>query len=165
MNAIRPRLYLETSVVSYLVARPSRDVEVLGHQETTRAWWDSSLALHEAYVSALVHLEAGRGDPGAASQRLKAIEQFPVLAISEEARHLADLYVREIPLPVKASADALHLAIATLNRMDYVVTWNCEHIAQGRVKRRLEEINRAQGLAVPTICTPEELFYEDSGLD
>ena len=103
--------------------------------------------------------------PSTASQRLKAIEQFPVLAISEEARRLADLYVREIPLPVKASADALHLAIATLNRMDYVVTWNCEHIAQGRVKHRLEEINRAQGLAVPTICTPEELFYEDSDLD
>jgi predicted nucleic acid-binding protein len=165
MNPIRPRAYLETSVVSYLVARPSRDVVVLGHQETTRAWWDSSLALHDAYVSELVYSEAGRGDPRAASQRLKAIEQYPVLAISEEARHLADLYIREIPLPAKASADALHLAIATLNRMDYVVTWNCEHIAQGRVKRRLEEINRAHGLAVPTICTPEELFYEDSGLD
>ena len=165
MNAIRPRVYLETSVVSYLVARPSRDIVVLGHQETTRAWWDCSVALHEVYVSELVHLEVGRGDPGAASQRLKAIAQFPVLAISEEARGLADLYVREIPLPVKASADALHLAIATLNRMDYVVTWNCEHIARGRVKRRLAEINRAKDLPIPTICTPEELFYEDSDLD
>lgn len=165
MNAVKPRIYVETSVVSYLVARPSRDVVVLGHQETTRAWWDSSLALHDVYVSELVLLEAKRGDPGAASERLEAIAQFPVLAISDEARKLAGLYVREIPLPVKASADALHLAIATLNQMDYVVTWNCEHIARGRVKRRLEEINRANDLAVPTVCTPEELFYEDSDLD
>jgi hypothetical protein len=91
MNAIRPRAYPETSVISHLIARPSRDVVVLGHQETTRAWWDSALALHEAYVSELVHLEAGRGDPAAASQRLKAIEQFPVLAIlggSEASRRL-----------------------------------------------------------------------------
>ena len=165
MSPVKPRAYLEISVVSYLVGRPSRHVVVLGHQETTRAWWNLSLALYEVYVSELVHQEAGRGDPGAASERLKAIEAFPVLAISEEARRLGDLYVREIPLPVKASADALHLAVATLNRMDYVVTWNCEHIARGRVKRRLEEINRAQGLHVPVVCTPEELFYENGSVD
>ena len=165
MGAIKPRVYVETSVVSYLTARPSRDIVVLGHQETTRAWWGSSLPFYEAYVSELVHLEAGRGDVVAASERLKAIAQFPVLAISERARELAEHYIREIPLPVKANADALHLAVATLNRMDYVVTWNCEHIARGRVKRCLEEINRTGGLAVPTICTPEELFCEDSDMD
>lgn len=165
MDDIRPRVYVETSVVSYLTARSSRDVVVLGHQETTRAWWGSSLPHYDVYVSELVHFEASRGDPGAASERLKVMTQFPVLAISESARELAENYIREIPLPTKANADALHLAIATLNRMDYVVTWNCEHIAQGRVKRRLEEINRARGLAVPTVCTPEELFCENSDVD
>lgn len=144
---------------------PSRDVVVLAHQETTRTWWESALPRYGIYVSDLVHMEATRGDPAAASDRLRVIDSFPVLAISEEARHLATLYVHEIPLPLKASADALHLAVATLNRMDYVVTWNCEHMARGRVKRRLEEINRARGLAVPAICTPEELSYEDNGMD
>ena len=165
MSPDKPRIYLETSVVSYLVGRPSRDVVTLGHQETTRAWWESSLNIYEAYVSDLVYQEASRGDPNAASKRLKIIEDFPVLAISDNAKRLADLYVQGIPLPVKASADALHMAVATLNKMDYVVTWNCVHIAHGRVKRRLEEINQVHNLFVPMICTPEELFYEDSSMD
>jgi len=165
MAGTRARIYVETSVVSYLTARPSRDVVVLGHQETTRLWWSASLPHYDAYVSELVYLEAERGDPSAAAERLKAVAGFQVLAISNHARELAEDYTREIPLPARAAADALHLAIATLNHMDYVVTWNCVHIAQGRVKRRLEEINRTRGLPVPMVCTPEELFCEDDNMD
>jgi len=160
MGAMASKLYLETSVVSYKVARPSRDVLVLARQQVTREWWEKSLQKYDVYISGIVIQEAEQGDPEAARERLDLIAPFPILAISEEAERLAALYLREMPLPPKALRDALHMAIASLNGMEYLVTWNCQHIAQGRIKRRLLEINTREGIESPIICTPEELGDE-----
>jgi len=156
--ADKPTLYLESTIPSYLTARPSRDVVVLAHQEITREWWKRYIDRYEVYVSEVVFSEVARGDPGAARLRVETIQGFPVLQVTEDIRELARVYLREIPLPSQGLADAMHLALAAWNEMDYVLTWNCRHIAGGRVKRRLAEINPILELRTPTICTPEELL-------
>ena len=165
MAIARPTLYIETTVPSYLTAKPSTDMVILTHQHITSEWWESQLSHYEVFVSELVYEEVGRGDPDAAQRRLAAIVPFPVLTVTDEATELAAAYLRELPFPESAGADALHLALATLNGMDYVLTWNCRHIARGSVKRALPIINAARGFASPTICTPEELLYEDEDMD
>lgn len=138
---------------------------VLAHQEITREWWQRCQPHYDVFVSELVHREAEQGDREAARKRIAFLHGFPVLQITDDARELAELYARKIPLPRDAGADGLHLAIATWNRMDYLLTWNCRHIAGGLVRRRLPEINSEIGFVSPTICTPEELLYENQGLD
>jgi len=163
--ADKPTLYLETTIPSYLTARPSRDVIVLAHQEITREWWERKASCYDIHVSELVYFEVQQGDRTAAQQRFASIGGYPVLQITDEARELAEVYVQKIPVSRGAAADALHLAIATLNEMEYLLTWNCRHIASGLVKRRLAEINSGGGFLSPTICTPEELLYENQGVD
>lgn len=159
MNNVKSSIYLETTVVSYLAARNSRDLVVMAHQEITREWWEQQRNFYEIFISDLVYLESERGDKTASRQRLGFIKPFRVLANTAETKILAEQYVRDIPLPDKAAADAIHLAIATIYKMDYILTWNCHHIANGIVRRRLDEINRGLGILSPTICTPEELLY------
>ena len=115
----KPTLYLETTVVSYLAARPSSDVVTLTHQEMTRQWWEKRRKLYAIFVSEVVHIEANRGDAEAARRRIQIIKEFPVLRATDDARELAKHYMSMIPLPRCAEADALHLAIAVINRMDY----------------------------------------------
>ncbi|HIJ73185.1 MAG TPA: type II toxin-antitoxin system VapC family toxin [Candidatus Hydrogenedentes bacterium] len=165
MPVDRPTLYLETTVPSYLIAKPSTDVVILTHQHMTSEWWERERSRYEVFVSDLVHEEVSRGDAAAAQRRIAAIGEYPVLRITDEASELAAVYLRELPLPDSAGADALHLALATLNGMDYLLTWNCRHIARGSVKRALPVINAAREFASPTICTPEELLYEDENMD
>jgi hypothetical protein len=132
----------------------------LAHQEITQDWWERQLPHYHVYVSELVLLEAQQGDPEAAKRRLEIVGAFPLLEVSDAIRTLAGSYVQEIPLPHHSGADALHMAIASWHRMDYLLIWNCRHIARGFVKRRLLEVNSLKGLPSPTICTPEELLYE-----
>jgi len=155
---LKPTLYLETTVPSYYTALASRDIIVLAHQEITREWWDTYLPRYEVFVSELVIQEAVCGDSEAAKRRMKAITLFPVLEITPEAERLAEVYLHDIPIFKKAIRDALHLAIASVHGMDYLVTWNCTHIARGEVKKALEQVNELEGIATPTICTPEELM-------
>ena len=158
MTNERATLYLETSVVSYLAARRSRDIIVLAHQELTRDWWQGSQSKFEIFVSEIVLEEARAGDSDAADARLKALDPFPTLPLVPEVEQLADTYMREVPFPAKAARDALHIALASVHGMEYLVTWNCRHIADGRVRRRVRDINAREGLSVPTICTPQELL-------
>jgi len=130
---VQPKAYIETSVISYLTARPSRDALASGHQELTRQWWEHRRSRFELYVSELVVQEAGRGDPTAARARLDTIAEYPVLQISPVARSLADSILRRAVLPLKAAADALHIALAAVNGMAFLLTWNCTHIANGFV--------------------------------
>lgn len=160
-----PRLYLETSVISYYSARPSRDVVTLAHQQLTRDWWQTQLPRYEIFVSDLVYLEAEQGDPGAIRRRKETLDSFGILKTNDSIRALADIYSKRIPLPKKAGADALHLAIASWHSMDYLLTWNCRHIANGYVIRRIAEINLELATVSPTICTPEELLYGKQTLD
>jgi predicted nucleic acid-binding protein len=128
-RAVRARVYLETTVVSYLTSRPSRDIVVAGHQEVTREWWDSHSERFEVVASQLVLQEAALGDPQAAQRRLDLLTQVQLLPTTDAAEQLALALVREQALPSSASEDALHLAIAVTGGVDYLVTWNCRHLA------------------------------------
>lgn len=153
-----PKTYVETSVISYLTARPSRDALASGHQELTRQWWEHRRSRFELYVSELVVQEAGRGDPSAARARLAMIAEYPVLRINPVARSLADSILRRAVLPSKAAADALHIALAAVNGMAFLLTWNCTHIANGFVLQSVSALCREAGFDPPIVCTPEELM-------
>jgi len=151
-------VYIETSVVSYFTARPSRDLVVAAHQQLTREWWESALPRLAPFSSAVVLEEAGRGDPQAARERLRVLANLPLLEVLPEVRDLADHYFSVLDIPEQARADAYHLAIATWHGMDYLVSWNCAHIVAARVRRVVHEINADRGIQTPVICTPEELM-------
>jgi predicted nucleic acid-binding protein len=153
-----PKVYLESSVISYLAARPSRDIVATAHQQLTREWWERRRAKFDLYVSIEVLNEIRRGDPGAAQLRLRYVESLPVLEADDQARTLAAEILRTSALPAKAAADAAHIAIATVNGMEFLLTWNCTHIANGIVQRAISRLSRDLGFEPPTIVTPEELM-------
>ena len=157
---MKPRVYLETTIPSYLTAWPSRQAVMAGHQQTTKEWWDTQREDFELFASQFVIDEASLGDPDAARRRLEALANVPLLDISKEVYSLANGLVRRVPLPAKAAADSLHIAIATVNGMDYLLTWNCTHIANATLRGRIEMICRDCGYEPPVICTPEELLKE-----
>jgi hypothetical protein len=155
---MKPRIYVETTVVSYLVARPSRDLVVAAHQQITREWWDTRGDRFELYVSQAAVREAGSGNAEAAALRLNAIRDLPRLALTEQAVQLAQAFLNRGALPPKAEEDALHIAMATVHGMDYLMTWNCRHIANAEVQRAIASVCLLFGYAIPVICTPEELM-------
>ena len=154
----RPKVYLETTVPSYLTARPSRDLVTTAHQQVTREWWDQRREDFRLFVSDLVVEEAGRGDPEAATRRLELLEPFPVLETNEAARDLARFFLAEGTIPREELADAVHIAVAIIHGIDFLLTWNLKHIAKAEVRQRIERLSRAEGYEPPTICTPEELL-------
>jgi predicted nucleic acid-binding protein len=149
--------YLDSNVISYLTARPSRDIVTLAHQQLTREWWERQRHRFDLHISELVVFEIGRGDPAAARSRLEFIRDLPVLRITPPARVLADRIFRATTLPDKAASDALHLALAAVNGMDFLLTWNCTHIANGVVLKVVNAICRESGYDPPIVCTPGEL--------
>lgn len=154
----RPKLYLETSVVSYLAARPSGDLVARAHQQLTREWWERSRSKFALYVSVEVLNEIRRGDSAAAELRLRYVEALPILEADQQARELAAAILRSSALPQKAAADATHIAVATVNGMEFLLTWNCTHIANGIIQRGISRLSREMGFEPPTIVTPEELM-------
>jgi predicted nucleic acid-binding protein len=151
-------VYIETTVVSYFTARPSRDLVVAAHQQVTVEWWENSLPLLDPFVSPLVIEEVSRGDETAAKLRLGKIIEFPILEITDEVSELAELYFEGIPIPGKARGDAYHLAVATYHGIDFLVSWNFAHILSPRVREVVQSINTARGISSPLICSPEELM-------
>lgn len=151
-------VYIETTVLSYLTSRPSRDLLVAAHQQVTTDWWENRLPLFEAYISPLVIEEVSRGDEIAVRLRLEKVVGFPILEITDGVRRLADLYFETIKIPEKARGDAYHLAVAAFHGMDFLVTWNFGHILNPRVRTVVQVINMAQGISTPILCTPEELM-------
>lgn len=157
---MKPKIYIETSVISYLPARSSRDVIVIANQQLTREWWRYRRGDFEAFVSDLVQLEAAGGNPEAAEKRLRAMEGIPELTVSPEIIEFGEKLVRDGALPTKAGSDALHIAVAAINGLDYLLTWNFKHIANASIRRKVEKICRAEGYEHPTICSPQELMEE-----
>ena len=155
---MKPSVYVETSVISYLTVRTSRDVIVAGRQALTADWWETYRSRFSLYVSALVVAEAEDGDPEAVQRRLAAIEGFPALEISDEALSLSQNLMDKGPMPKEYPDDALHIAICALNGIDYLVTWNCTHLANATIRRHLERFLERAGYTCPVICTPEELM-------
>ena len=157
---MKPTAYVETTVPSYLTAWPSRDVVRAGEQQVTRDWWERR-SEYELRVSSLVLLECGAGDSDAATLRLAALEGIPVLAQTPEAEELAATLLLEVPLPARAAADALHIAVAAVHGVSFLVTWNCTHIANASLRPRIETLCRRSGYEPPVICTPRELLGEE----
>jgi predicted nucleic acid-binding protein len=155
---VQAATYFDSNVISYLTAWPSRDVVSLAHQQLTREWWDRHRQGFDLHISELVIFEIGRGDPTAAHARLEFVRDLPVLRITAEARTLADRIFRATTLPDKAASDALHLALAAVNGMDFLLTWNCTHIANGVVLKIVNTVCRENGYEPPIVCTPEELL-------
>lgn len=155
---MKDKVYLETSVVSYLAARRSTDLIVAGHQETTRKWWRDRRRTFETYCSELVVREASRGDPRVARQRLRLLAGLPVLQVAEAAEQLAARLMKSGGIPREAPEDALHIAVATVHGMEYLLTWNCKHIANAEIRWNLSATCSAEGFVLPVICTPEELM-------
>jgi len=155
---MKQSLYIETSVVSYYSSRPSRDIIVLAHQEITRQWWPRAIKNFNIFVSEIVIREASMGDKEAAKKRLDDIKNFRILDLTEEVERIAQVYFDELKLPRKAFGDAVHLAVACVYHMDYLVTWNCTHLANGQIIKRLSDINTSYQLKTSVICTPEELM-------
>jgi hypothetical protein len=151
------KVYLETSLVSYLVARRSRDLILAGRQQITLDWWEQQRQKFDLYVSELVLLEAQAGDTTEVAKRLTALTDLPVLDIPTEASRLASLLLSRGVVPPKANADAIHIAVATVHGMDFLLTWNLKHIANAQVRKLAARIFRAEGYESPEICTPEEL--------
>src|SRR5205807_9458826 len=129
MPAVRSRVYLETSVVSYLTGRPSRDLIVAAHQQLTAAWWQDRAGAFDLVASPLVVQEAARGDPDAASRRVAVLRDVRLVQVTKAAEEMALEIVQQHLLPDKALADALHIAIAAAHEIEFLLTWNCGHIA------------------------------------
>jgi len=153
-----PLVYVETTVISYHTSRPSRDIVVAGHQAVTEEWWDRALPELTPVISPVVLDEIAGGDPDAAAKRLEAVDGWDVLTLTDKAVTLARTYFDAIDLPEAARADSLHLALATAHGVEYLVSWNCRHIASARVRQVVQSINDRHGLQTPLICTPEELL-------
>jgi hypothetical protein len=154
---MKPTVYLETTIISYLTARSSRDLVLAAHQQLTREWWEIR-SRFDLFISELVLREMSSGDKDAAARRHTAVQGFDVLALNEESTNLSRLLIERGPLPEKALADALHISIAVVSGMDYLLTWNCTHIANATTLSKVEKICRDAGYDPPTICTPEQLM-------
>src|SRR5271154_2869420 len=155
---MKAKVCLETTIPSYLVARPSRDLLIAAHQQLTREWWESRRPTFEVYVSEPVLEEAGAGDATLARKRLELIADIRILALTQGILKLGESLVTEGPIPRKAAGDALHIAIATSYACEYLLTWNCRHIANAEIQRTARSVVRRHGFELPTICTPEELM-------
>jgi hypothetical protein len=157
---VRAKVYIETTIPSYLAARPSRDLLTAAHQQVTRVWWESRRFEFDLYVSEAVLDEAAAGDATPARKRLEILADIPVLALTDGIARIARSLVTEGAIPVKASGDALHIAFATAYACEYLLTWNCRHIANAEIQRTTRLVVRRHGLELPAICTPEELMGE-----
>jgi hypothetical protein len=151
-------VYLESTIPSYLVAGPSRDLIAAAHQQLTHEWWTTAADGFDLYVSEAVLDEVRAGDRKYANDRLRIVAGLPILAFSDDVESLIRTYHRRLGLVGSATADLPHFAYAVAYKMDYLLTWNCAHIANGQVIRRLLAVDAEIGRETPIIVTPEELL-------
>ncbi len=152
------RVYIETTIPSYLTSWPSPKVVHAGRQFSTREWWENHRDRFELFTSLVTHQEANSGDSDAAQRRMDSLEGIPLLAITPECESIAQSILNSGVIPAKADRDALHIGVATFHAMDVLLTWNIRHIANATIRKELRDLISALGYSLPTICTPEELF-------
>jgi len=153
-----PSVYIETSIVSYLVARPSRDLTMAERQRQTREWWENRRGEFELFTSNITLREAALGEPAMALERTKALHGTPVLPMRPEVAKIGETLLGAGPLPRSAEEDAYHISYAAVYNVSYLLTWNFKHIANPRMYSRIERVCRNHGLQPPTLCTPTELL-------
>lgn len=155
---MKATVYIESSVISYLTARPSKNALQVERQRLTRLWWRTVRPRFDCYVSETVIEEISAGELAMAKKRLTAVRTLPRLAASEVAADLTEEILHRGFLPSKAATDAAHIAIATTSGMNFLLTWNCTHIANAQVERQVAKICVAHDYEFPVICTPEQLM-------
>jgi len=160
---MKPKVYIETTIPSYLAGRPSRDLVIAGNQEITREWWTERRVEFDLCISQFVLDEAGLGDREAVLRRMEVLAGLNELGITDEAVRLAEKLIREGVVPQKAAVDAAHIAVAAVHEVDYLLTWNCKHIANAEIMKKIYGLCKDEGFNCPVICTPAELMggYKD----
>ena len=159
------RIYIESTIPSYVVARPARDLLQAARQQLTRDWWDLRREQHELFTSQVVLDEIAAGEAEMARQRLELMSHVALLDLTEDANALTKDVLRSAVLPPHADRDAAHISLATVHEMDFLLSWNCRHIANARIQSRLRRLADAAGFTLPVICTPEELLENDNEQD
>ncbi len=144
-------------LLRYTLSRPSRDIITAAHQQTTLEWWDSRADKFDIFISQIVIQEASAGDNDAVSRRLDVIDEIAQIEVTQEAVSLAQSLVADGIIAERSAADALHIAVATVQGMDYLLTWNLKHIANATIRNAIADACRQRGYEPPIICTPEEL--------
>jgi predicted nucleic acid-binding protein len=153
--------YIETSIPSYYVSRPSQNPVDAARQILTIQWWDSGANDLELFTSEETWLEAQRGDPKLAEERCSLLQPLPWLPYSNDVANLANMFLQKGVLPAKAASDAIHIALATIHHVDYLVTWNFKHIANPFIQKKLQQIIRDADLPIPVLCSPEHLLIQN----
>jgi predicted nucleic acid-binding protein len=151
-------VYIETSILGYLTARPSRNLVLVANAEVTREWWNTRRSAFNLYTSQAVLKEAAQGDAEMAAQRLEILRDLTLLELNSAVLDLAEQFMGRSSLPAKADVDAVHIAAATVHGMNYLLTWNCKHIANAQIQRKLAEISLDLRYELPILCTPYELL-------
>jgi len=157
-----PTLSIETSIVSYLQSRPSGQVVAAARQLLTHTWWTTERHQYELVTSQYVLDEAADGDAAVARRRLDSLNGIPILPLHQPILEIAEEILRRAILPRSASVDALHLAMVAHHQVEYLLTWNCTHIANARILPKVFDVLDRAGLTRPIICTPEELLTDDT---
>ncbi len=154
------RIYIESTIPSYLVARPARDLLQAARQQTSRDWWELKRQQHELFTSEIVLAEIGEGEAAMAQQRLEIMRGIKILRVTDDTEALTRRILESGLLPADADRDAAHIALATIYEMDILLSWNCRHIANASIQGRLRRLAEQMGLALPVLCTPDELTGE-----
>jgi hypothetical protein len=157
----KPKVYLESTVISFYANRRSKDIIVAAYQKITADWWENELHKYQPYISQFVVEEISRGDSRAAQNRVDSIKNFPLLDLPDDVFDLAKRYLKEVHIPRKSQLDAFHISAAVVNGMDYILSWNFHHITNVFVKENIRRINERIGVETPIICTPEELIENE----
>lgn len=155
-------VYIETSIVSYLRQTPSSQVVAAARQILTHRWWNQHRLNYELVASQYVIDEASVGDTLLARERLESLEGVPLLPITPEVPQIAQRIMALGVLPQKAQVDALHISLVAHHRIQYLLTWNCKHIANARILARIHDMLTEMGIPIPIICTPEEMLGDES---
>jgi predicted nucleic acid-binding protein len=155
---MKASVYIETSILSFLASRPSRDLIAAACQQMTAEWWEMRRHQYELFTSELVIAEAKAGDQDAAIKRLELLRGIPELSVTDGVKHLAASFLESGALPGRAQADALHIAVAAVHRVNYLLTWNCRHIDNPSTKPAVRAVCAREGYTCPEICTPVEMM-------
>ena len=160
MQSMKPTVYVETSVISYLTSRPSRDLIIAAHQQVTRQWWDIAADRFDLLISPMVQDEMAQGDPDPVKLRLAAASKLRILPMTADVLKRVISLTHSLGLPKKALADIYHIAYCIAYEIDFLVTWNCTHIANPHVLRRLRDVANEETFFLPTIVTPDSLLED-----